>query len=81
MILGSMPARHWWDVEWRKEQHQDVFDSDTRPGTSPNNVWWTREMEAKWPGPFTATSRCGCQHHCLKMILRSGFRRGIRLAG
>jgi FAD/FMN-containing dehydrogenase len=41
MILGSMPARHWWDAEWRKEQHQEVFDSDTRPGASPNNVWWT----------------------------------------
>ena len=41
MILGSMPARHWWDVEWRKDHHQHVFDSDTRSGTSKNNVWWT----------------------------------------
>ena len=41
MILGSMPARHWWDVEWRKAQHQQVFDSDPRPGASANNVWWT----------------------------------------
>lgn len=41
MVLGSMPARHWWDVEWRKAQHQQVFDSDARPTASPNNVWWT----------------------------------------
>ncbi len=41
MILGSMPARHWWDVGWRKEQRQHVFDSDARPGASENNVWWT----------------------------------------
>jgi Berberine and berberine like len=41
MVLGSMPARHWWDVEWRKQQHQQVFDSDGRSGASPNNVWWT----------------------------------------
>jgi FAD/FMN-containing dehydrogenase len=42
MILGSMPARHWWDPEWRKEQHQeDVFVADSRAGASPNNVWWT----------------------------------------
>jgi len=41
MILGSMPARCWWDVEWRKQQHQDVFVPDSRPGASPNNVWWT----------------------------------------
>jgi FAD/FMN-containing dehydrogenase len=39
-IIGSMPARHWWDVEWRKEQHQDVLNSDSRDGASPNNVWW-----------------------------------------
>jgi FAD binding domain/Berberine and berberine like len=43
MILGSMPARHWWDVEWRKEQHQHVFDSDARPGVSQNNVWWAED--------------------------------------
>ena len=41
MILGSMPARHWWDVEWRKEHHHDVFVTDPRPDASPNNVWWT----------------------------------------
>ena len=41
MILGSMPARHWWDVAWRKEQHQRVFDSDPRPGVGENHVWWT----------------------------------------
>ncbi len=41
MILGSMPARHWWDVEWSKEHGRHAFDSDTRPGASENNVWWT----------------------------------------
>ncbi len=40
-VIGSMPARAWWDVEWRKEHHQQVFKSDSRPGASPNNVWWT----------------------------------------
>jgi hypothetical protein len=38
--LGSMPARHWWDVEWRKEHEQHVFIADSRPGASANNVWW-----------------------------------------
>jgi FAD/FMN-containing dehydrogenase len=41
MILGSMPARHWWDVDWRREHQQHVFVSDSRPGASENNVWWT----------------------------------------
>jgi FAD/FMN-containing dehydrogenase len=39
--IGAMPTRHWWDVEWRKEHHQPVFNSDTRAGSSANNVWWT----------------------------------------
>ena len=29
-ILASMPARHWWDVEWRKQNHQAVFNLDQR---------------------------------------------------
>jgi hypothetical protein len=41
MVLGSMPARHWWNVEWRKKHDQHVFDADARPGASANNVWWT----------------------------------------
>lgn len=40
-VIGSIPARHWWDVEWWKEHHFPVFVSDPRPGASPNNVWWT----------------------------------------
>lgn len=41
MVLGSMPARYWWDPEWRKQHHQDVFVSDPRVGASTDNVWWT----------------------------------------
>jgi Berberine and berberine like len=40
-IIGSIPARAWWDVEWRKKHHQRVFVPDPRPGAGPNNVWWT----------------------------------------
>jgi FAD/FMN-containing dehydrogenase len=39
-VIGSMPFRHWWDVDWRKEHHHDVFKADSRSGASPNNVWW-----------------------------------------
>ncbi len=41
MVIGSMPARHWWDVAWRKEHHHPVFNSDSRPGAPETNVWWT----------------------------------------
>ncbi len=39
--IGSMPLRNWWDVDWRREHKHHVFLSDSRPGASPNNVWWT----------------------------------------
>jgi FAD/FMN-containing dehydrogenase len=38
--IGSVPMRHWWDVDWRKAHHQDVFKTDPRPFGGPNNVWW-----------------------------------------
>jgi FAD/FMN-containing dehydrogenase len=39
--IGSMPARHWWDVEWRREHQHHAFYADSRSTSSPNNVWWT----------------------------------------
>ena len=38
--IGSMPFRHWWDVDWRKEHHHDVFKADSRASASASNVWW-----------------------------------------
>jgi FAD/FMN-containing dehydrogenase len=40
-IVGSMPARGWWDAEWRQQHHHPVFVSDARPGALPGDVWWT----------------------------------------
>jgi FAD/FMN-containing dehydrogenase len=40
MVLGSMPARHWWDPVWRKQQHHDAFISDSRAGAAATNAWW-----------------------------------------
>jgi hypothetical protein len=34
-----MPARHWSDVDWRKEHEHHVFNTDSRSGSGPNNVW------------------------------------------
>jgi hypothetical protein len=40
--IGSLSeTRHWWDVTWRKEHHQDVFVADPRRGADSDNVWWT----------------------------------------
>jgi FAD binding domain/Berberine and berberine like len=40
-IIGSIPARAWWDVDWRRDHNERVFVADSRPGASPSNVWWT----------------------------------------
>jgi FAD binding domain/Berberine and berberine like len=45
MDLASMPARAWWDVNWRKENHSEAFVADLRPGASTNNVWWTGDAD------------------------------------
>ena len=38
--IGSMPMRNWWDVDWRREHHHNVFKADSRPNANPGNVWW-----------------------------------------
>lgn len=38
--IGSIPFRRWWDVDWRRDHHQNVYKTDSRPGASPGNVWW-----------------------------------------
>jgi len=48
-IVIGIPARHWWDAEWHKEQHHDVFKTDPRAGAKPNNVWWNGDSgQAGW---------------------------------
>lgn len=95
MILGSMPARHWWDPEWRKQQHQNVFVTDPRPGASPNNVWWSGDDgQVAWTiygyeslgyrrRCSTITPASGWQMHCLpvRATTRSSFTlaKGLRV--
>lgn len=40
-LIGSMPFRHWWDPDWRKEHHLESFKNDPRPDASHGSVWWT----------------------------------------
>jgi FAD/FMN-containing dehydrogenase len=39
--IGSMPARHWWDADWRRRNRPTTVRSDDRPGASTGDVWWT----------------------------------------
>jgi len=73
-ILGSMPARHWWDVDWRKQNHQAVFNLDQRPGASSNNAWWTGDSgQVAWF--LYGYESLWMRRLCSKMIRRSGSRR------
>jgi FAD/FMN-containing dehydrogenase len=40
-VIGSMPARNWWDAEFRQRYLPATVKSDGRPGTPAGNVWWT----------------------------------------
>ena len=40
-IVGSMPAKGWWDPTWRDQHGHHVFITDSRPDAHPGDVWWT----------------------------------------
>jgi FAD/FMN-containing dehydrogenase len=39
-VIGSVPARSWWDPEWHKQHNIDSFVADPRPDARPGDVWW-----------------------------------------
>jgi FAD/FMN-containing dehydrogenase len=39
--VGTMPARRWWDYDWRAQHTPRSMKFDTRPGAPPGNVWWS----------------------------------------
>jgi len=39
-LVGSMPARHWWDAAFRKRNVPRSVVSDPRPGASLDDFWW-----------------------------------------
>jgi len=48
-VIGSLPFRRWWDVDWRREHHHDVFKVDSRQGAKAGDVWWKGDSgQAGW---------------------------------
>lgn len=41
LSVGTMPARHWWDPEWRRRNDADSVVADPRAGAPVENVWWS----------------------------------------
>jgi FAD/FMN-containing dehydrogenase len=44
LSVDTMPARHWWDPEWRRKNDADSVIADPRPGAPPGNIWWAGNM-------------------------------------
>jgi len=40
-LIGSIPARHWWDAEFLKRYVPRSVVSDPRPGALPGDMWWS----------------------------------------
>ncbi len=36
----AIPARHWWDFEYRKKNMPKSIVIDDRPGAAPGRFWW-----------------------------------------
>jgi FAD/FMN-containing dehydrogenase len=39
-VIRSMPARKWWDVEFRRQHLAATVKLDDRPGADAANMWW-----------------------------------------
>jgi FAD/FMN-containing dehydrogenase len=42
---GTMPARHFWDAEYRKSHGSHSMIADPRPDAPPTHVWWSGDQE------------------------------------
>jgi FAD/FMN-containing dehydrogenase len=52
-LIADIPARDWWDVEFRKKYTPEAIISDPRPGANPNDFSWIGdhdEIGAFWRG-------------------------------
>ena len=67
-IIGSMPARHWWDAELARSSITNRFSSPTRVPARTPAMSGGRATRARSDSSFTASSRSGCPRHCLRTI-------------
>ena len=41
----TMPARHFWDAEYRRSHGSHSMINDSRPDASPTHAWWSGDQE------------------------------------
>jgi FAD/FMN-containing dehydrogenase len=52
-IIGSLPARNWWDAEYRQKNLPNTVRTDDRPGAPETHMWWVgnqNEVGIFWHG-------------------------------
>jgi FAD/FMN-containing dehydrogenase len=52
-VIGSMPARNWWDADYRRKNLPNTVHSDDRPGAPATHMWWAgnqNEVGIFWHG-------------------------------
>jgi FAD/FMN-containing dehydrogenase len=52
-LIGSIPARNWWDAEYRRKMRPNTVHSDDRPGAAETHFWWAgnqNEVGIFWHG-------------------------------
>src|SRR5207253_2125743 len=51
--IGSIPARNWWDADYRRKNLPNTVHTDERPGSPQIHVWWASnqvEVGIFWHG-------------------------------
>jgi len=44
-VVRAMPARNWWDIEFRRQHLAVTVRIDDRPGADVGNMWWSGDAE------------------------------------
>jgi len=43
--IGTMPARHWWDAEYRRAHGSKAMIDDSRAGVPATHAWWSGDQD------------------------------------
>jgi len=52
-VIGSIPARNWWDANYRRENLRNTVRTDDRSGAPETHFWWAgnqNEVGIFWHG-------------------------------
>jgi FAD/FMN-containing dehydrogenase len=44
-VIGSVPARNWWDADYRPKNLPNTMHTDDRPGAPATHFWWAGNQD------------------------------------